>query len=109
MKGHRNPIEKMSFTPDSSYLVSINNKDGSMFLWDVEVGDRLTQNKNSRKINGMIFCKNGSSIESSSGISISGLNIEEEESGYSLITIGKGHCKIWLIKEKDMMGVNRIQ
>lgn len=35
LKGHKNPVGLLQFTPDNRYLVSISNKDGSMFLWDV--------------------------------------------------------------------------
>lgn len=55
LKGHKYMIDHMAFSPDSRYLVSVCNKDGSMFVWDCKNGERITQNKNSRMINCIRF------------------------------------------------------
>lgn len=38
LKGHKHIIDHIAFSPDSRYLVSISNKDGSMFVWDCKTG-----------------------------------------------------------------------
>ena len=34
LKGHKNGIDLLAFSPDAKYLVSVGNKDGSMFIWE---------------------------------------------------------------------------
>lgn len=38
LKGHKHPIDHIVFSPDSRYLISVSNKDGSMFIWDSKSG-----------------------------------------------------------------------
>lgn len=75
LRGHKFAIDHVVFSPDSNYLVTVCNKDGSMFVWDCNTGDRLTQNKNSKSINCLKFLCDNKSV--------------------SLVTTGRGNCKIW--------------
>jgi WD40 repeat protein len=55
LKGHKYAIEYGLFSSDGKYFVSVCNRDGSMFVWDLRNGDRITQNKNSKNINCIKF------------------------------------------------------
>lgn len=55
LKGHRFVVNHMIFSPDSKHLVTVCNKDMSMFVWDCEKGERLTQNKNNISVNSIKF------------------------------------------------------
>lgn len=37
-KGHKYPIDHLLFSPDGKYLVSLSNRDGSMFVWNCTSG-----------------------------------------------------------------------
>lgn len=77
LKGHKYAIDHLLYSPDGKYLVSICNTDGSLFVWNCTSGERVSTNKNSRKINCVKFM--GS----------------EGAAGYDLVTAGRGFCKIW--------------
>lgn len=34
MKGHKNGVDLMTFSKGRKYLISVGNKDGSMFIWE---------------------------------------------------------------------------
>ena len=80
MKGHKNGINLVAFSRGGKYLVSVGNKDGSMFIWEKQ--QRLSQNRNSRTLNQIMFDNNG-----------------------DLITVGKGHCKIWPFEDGSISRV----
>jgi len=58
------------FSPNSQYIVTVSNQDGSMFLW--ENGEATTKNRISKSISKLIFDGKG-----------------------DLLTIGKGYLKLW--------------
>lgn len=77
LRGHKHAIDHIAFSPDNKYLMTVSNKDGSMFVWDCNTGDRLTQNKNSKNVNSLKFMT------------------EKDGKTVSMITTGRGNCKIW--------------
>lgn len=70
LRGHKFGLDHLVFSPNSKYIVTVSNQDGSMFLW--EGGEATTKNRISKSISKLIFDNTG-----------------------DLITIGKGYLKIW--------------
>jgi WD40 repeat protein len=83
LRGHKHPVDQVAFSPDGQYLITVCNKDGSMFTWDCVTGDRLTQNKNTKNINCLKFFT------------------EKDNTTVSLVTTSRGNCKIWLFQSAD--------
>lgn len=98
LKGHKYDIDHIIFSTDSKYLVSISNKDGSMFSWDCRTGQRLTQNKNSKNIN-TIKILNQKQFQNNS----------KKDFGVYLVTTGRGNCKIWTFMASDSAPISRIK
>lgn len=74
LKGHKFGIEKILFSPNNNYLVSIGDEnDKGLFVWDWEKEIKLTMNKLSKKINSATF------------------NL----TGTLLVTAGVQHLKFW--------------
>ena len=74
LKGHKFGIEKILFSPNNNYLVSIGDEnDKGLFLWDWEKEIKLSMNKLSKKIHAAVF----------------------NPSGTLLITAGVQHLKFW--------------
>lgn len=75
LKGHKHQIDHLAYVPSSKMIVSVSNQDGTLFVWNSENGERLSQNKNSRSIHSVGFLPRKNRID--------------------LLTTGRGFCKIW--------------
>ena len=80
LKGHRQGVSLLAWSPNAKYLASLSNEDGGMFLW--EEGSRVSQNKMGKKINKMIFTEEG-----------------------DLVTIGKQSFKVWYFNSGSVVRV----
>lgn len=98
LKGHKYVIDHVAFSPDSRYLVTASNKDGSMFVWDTKTGERQAQNKNSKSISSLKFVRD----------KLGGNPSRKDFSTY-LVTIGRGNCKIWTFSTPESTSVCRIK
>jgi WD40 repeat protein len=70
LKGHKQSIDLIKFSPNGKYLVSVCNSDGTLFVW--ENGESAAKNKLSKPVNVLLFDWN-----------------------QDLLTIGNGYVKVW--------------
>jgi WD40 repeat protein len=76
LKGHKQSIDLVCFSPDGRYFLSVSNHDGSLFLW--EGAETVARNRLTKVLNRAFFDSNG-----------------------DLVTLGRGYFKVWAFRKGE--------